>query len=176
MITGGYLKSKRLSIGFSQRTAAGKIGISQAHLSKIETGRVDARLSTVNKLLKLYEDNSQESVEGIMCNKVISASSFDSVRKASDLMKKHDISQLPIIDSGIVVGSVSEDDIINNLRIGLGDREIGVVMVHPFPIVNVHEPIQKIKNLVLESKAVLVSNRGKIVGIITKYDLLKLVR
>ena len=160
----------------SQRTVAHRIGISQAHLSKIECCKVDPRLSTINKLLNLYNNTSKNDVSSIMCGKVISAGSFDSVRDVSNLMKKHDISQLPIIDSGLVVGSISEDDIISNLRGGLGDKSVGGVMGHPFPIINVNEPVKKIKGLVLSSKAVLVSNRGKIVGIVTKYDLLKLVK
>jgi predicted transcriptional regulator len=174
MITGSYLKSKRLGLGFSQYKVAKRIGVSQAHLSKIENNKVDPRLSTVNKLLELY--GAKKQVGHVMCSTVFSARSIDSIRHVAEVMKLHNISQLPIIDSGIVVGSACEEDIIINLREGLGDKSVGSIMGSPFPIVHVDEPIKKVKNLVMDSKAVLVSKRGRVVGIVTKYDLLKLVK
>ncbi|MBR9678851.1 MAG: CBS domain-containing protein [Nanoarchaeota archaeon] len=175
MITGYLLLDKRKQLCLSQLEVSKKVGISQAHLSKIESSKVDPRLSSVNKLLNLYDNSTKKTVALIMGSSVISARSFDSIRSVAKTMRLHNISQLPIIDSGIVVGKACEEDIVLNLRNGLGKKSVGKIMGHPFPIVHVDEPVKKIKDLVMNSKAVLVSRRGSIVGIVTKYDLLKLV-
>ena len=45
----------RKVLGLSQERVAFDTGISQTHLSNIENGKKDPRLSTVEKLMKEYE-------------------------------------------------------------------------------------------------------------------------
>ena len=45
----------RKLLGLSQERVAFDTGISQTHLSNIENGKKDPRLSTVEKLMKEYE-------------------------------------------------------------------------------------------------------------------------
>ena len=48
MITGKYIKGLRVEAGISQTELARLADISQAHIAKIETEKVNPRLSTVN--------------------------------------------------------------------------------------------------------------------------------
>lgn len=49
------LKQARQSKKLSQRSLAMKLGIPQSHLSKIESGRVDVRLSSLIELARTLE-------------------------------------------------------------------------------------------------------------------------
>jgi predicted transcriptional regulator len=44
------LKARRRELGRSQRKVAAAIGVGHGHLSQIETGAVDPKLSTVRRL------------------------------------------------------------------------------------------------------------------------------
>jgi transcriptional regulator with XRE-family HTH domain len=44
------LRDERQALGLSQRTVASDVNIGHGHLSQIETGRVDPKLSTVRRL------------------------------------------------------------------------------------------------------------------------------
>ncbi len=49
------LKQARQTKNLSQRSLARKLGIPQSHLSKIESGRVDVRLSSLIELARTLE-------------------------------------------------------------------------------------------------------------------------
>jgi transcriptional regulator with XRE-family HTH domain len=49
------LRQARLHKGWSQRDLAGKAGIPQAHISRIESGAVDLKLSTLVELARLLD-------------------------------------------------------------------------------------------------------------------------
>ncbi|MEM2355857.1 MAG: helix-turn-helix domain-containing protein, partial [Candidatus Bathyarchaeia archaeon] len=46
IITGSTIKKLRLEAKLTQKKLAELVGVSQAHIAKIEQGRVDPRLST----------------------------------------------------------------------------------------------------------------------------------
>ncbi|MCK4313359.1 helix-turn-helix domain-containing protein, partial [Candidatus Bathyarchaeota archaeon] len=50
VITRTVLKKLRIKAGLTQKRLAELAGVSQAHIAKIEQGKVDPRLSTVNKV------------------------------------------------------------------------------------------------------------------------------
>ena len=49
------LRQARLQIGWSQRDLSGKAGIPQAHISRIESGVVDVKISTLVELARLLD-------------------------------------------------------------------------------------------------------------------------
>lgn len=176
MITGKTLKKMREKCGLTQQELAEAVGISQAHVAKIENEKVNPRLSTVNKILSVLAKNKTLKCEKFITKKIISVEPDDSARLAVKLMRDNDISQIPVIEDGVCVGSVSEKTILRNLdRISCSTR-VKDLMDEPFPIVSCGENIDSIKTLLEYHQAVLVSERGKIVGILTKSDLLNLLR
>ncbi len=175
LVTGSMLKRLRVEAGLTQRQLSKLIGISQAHIAKIEGERVDPRLSTVNKILQVLTEGEGKKCHEVMTKKVISARPHDKILKASELMMKNAISQLPVIEKGRVIGTITEESIVRNLRSTIADEKVENVMQAPLPSVPKDTNISMIKPLLEDHPGVLIVKRGEIVGIITRSDLLKIV-
>jgi len=175
VIKGSMLKKLRLEAGLTQRQLAKLVGISQAHIAKIENEKVDPRLSTVNKILEVLTSGEKRKCKEIMTENVIFASPNDRVLEVSKIMMKHAISQLPVIENGIVIGTVTEESIIRNLSSTVAERKVEEIMEPPLPMIPENASINVAKSLLEESPAVLVVKKGKVKGIITRSDLLKIV-
>ncbi len=98
------------------------------------------------------------------------------VRQALRLMSLHDISQLPVLDGVVCVGSVLEHTLtaraLDNPK--LLDATVGDVMDAPFPIIDVNTPVDNVAKLLSKSNpAVLVQAHGQMQGIVTRGDLLQ---
>ncbi len=98
------------------------------------------------------------------------------VRQALRLMSLHDISQLPVMDGAVCVGSVMESSLaakaLENPK--LLDATVSDVMDAPFPIIDVHTPADNVAKLLSKSNpAVLIQAHGVIQGIVTRGDLLQ---
>lgn len=169
------LKKLRLEAGLTQRQLAKLVGISQAHIAKIENEKVDPRLSTVNKILEVLTSGEKRKCREIMTENVIFASPNDRVLEVSKIMMKNAISQLPVIENGIVIGTVTEESIIRNLSSTVAERKVEEIMEPPLPMIPENASINVAKSLLEESPAVLVVKKGKVKGIITRSDLLKIV-
>jgi predicted transcriptional regulator len=177
IISGKHIRELREKIGISQTELADRVGVTQAHIAKIEAEKVDARLSTINKILNVLESNrSQTKCKAVMSKNILFASPEDKIMKTIQVMRRHNISQLPVIEKGISVGSIKESTIIKNLDKDLQNKKIKDVMEDSFPVVNSNDAVEVAKALLDFHSAVLVAEKGKIVGIITKSDILKLIR
>lgn len=176
MITGSLLKKMREEVGMTQEQVARLADISQAHVAKIENEKVNPRLSTVNKIMSVLKSNSKLKCDMFATKKVIYVKPKDSVSTVTKLMKRNDISQLPVIDGGICIGSINDKTIVRNLDKISGSIEVMELMEEPFPTINCGEQMEVVKTLLEYHPAVLVTDRGKIVGILTKSDLLGLLK
>jgi len=98
-----------------------------------------------------------------------------SVRQALNLMSTYNISQLPVMDGDDGVGAVSEQALMAR-AIGEPktlDSPVREVMDAPFPIVDPESPVALLTTLLSRTTpAALVRRNGKVVGIVTRYDLL----
>ena len=103
----------------------------------------------------------------------------DTVRFAFDLMKSHDISQLPVVDGETIVGSLSESAVLNFLLenpLRNGDRPVGDIMAEPLPIVDEYLPFSQLRNYISKQiPAVLARDKAGIYHIITQYDMIQTV-
>lgn len=176
MITGNLLKKMREEIGMTQEKLAELAGISQAHVAKIENEKVNPRLSTVNKIMSVLKTNSTLRCNEFLTKKVIYVKPRDSINYAAKLMKNNDVSQLPVIRNGVCVGSISDKIIVRNLDKISSSTEVREFMEEPFPTVNCGEEVEVVKTLLEYHPAILVTDGGKIVGILTKSDLLDLLK
>lgn len=169
------LKRLRREAGLTQRQLSKLVGVSQAHISKIEGQNVDPRLSTVNKILAVLTEGKGKKCQEVMTKNVIFVSPQDKVLKISELMMRNAISQLPVIDDGRVVGTVTEKGIVRNLSSTIADEKVAGVIQPPLPSVPHDTDLSLIRPLLEGHPGVLVEEKGKIVGIITRSDLLKTV-
>jgi len=175
IITGAMLRKLRLEAGLTQRELAKLVGVSQAHIAKIEMGKVDPRLSTVNKILETLTEGEGKTCKDIMTGNVISVRPTDTILEASELMIKYAISQLPVVEDGVIIGTVTEESIIRNLSSTIAEKRIEEVMEAPLPSVPEETPVSRIRSLLEDHPGVLAVRKGKVVGIITRSDLLKMV-
>jgi predicted transcriptional regulator len=96
------------------------------------------------------------------------------VGEALDLMNSHGLSQVPVLDDGKSVGSVRDNRVMAQL---LDNRDllqapVTQVMDAPFPVVNENVEVASAKQYLKDSPAVLVEEYGRIVGIVTRHDVL----
>jgi cystathionine beta-synthase len=103
----------------------------------------------------------------------------DTVRFAFDLMKSHDISQLPVVDGEAIVGSLSESAVLNFLLenpLRNGDRPVSDIMAEPLPVVDEYLPFSQLRNYISKQiPAVLARDKAGIYHIITQYDMIQTV-
>jgi len=174
---------KRKMLGLTQKKLAGLSGVSQSLIAKLESGKtapsytkVKAIIEVLNRLEMKMEVHAREIVH----NKVVSVQKSDKVSKAVRLMMQHGYSQLPVFDGEHAVGSISEKTVLSQVSGGKDLGQISVlfveeVMNEAFPQVGEDAPISLVSGLLQVYPAVLVSKKGKVTGIVTKADLLKML-
>ncbi|MCD6373115.1 MAG: CBS domain-containing protein [Thermococcus sp.] len=173
------IRKMRKELGITQEELAKKAGVTQAYIAKLESGKVDPRLSTFNRILQALLEckKAQLRARDVMSSPVISVKPYDTVEKVIRIMSEHNISQIPVMAGNKVVGSVTEKSLVRrSLEYeDIYDRKIIEVMEDPFPIVNEEEDLEVVKYLLEDNQAVLVQDRsGKIIGIITRVDIFRI--
>lgn len=171
----------RKIIGLTQAQLAQRAGISQSMIAKIESGTINPSYSVVRRIYQILdsiEDKNQVKAYEIM-SPVIFVKNDGTIRHVFELMKKNSISQLPVFSKdGKNLGSISEQTLLDLLLKGqtleeIMEKPVEEIMDDVFPVVNKGIPSKVIMSLLQFSAAVLVTEKGKIKGIITKADLLK---
>lgn len=107
---------------------------------------------------------------------LLSVQSDSLISQAISLMNIQSVSQLPVIDRGEPVGSLSDHHILNTLidNPSAGSLAVHTVMGSPFPVVDPETPAERISKLFTKStSAVLVRQAGQPYDIITKSDLIQ---
>ena len=106
---------------------------------------------------------------------VVSVEPTTGVRAALKLLRKHGISQIPILSGTKNVGRVEEDDL---LRRGLTDdtvldRSVRQVPSKPLPEVAADAPLAELLRSLREERTILVRDlgTGAVIGVLTRHDL-----
>jgi predicted transcriptional regulator len=91
-------------------------------------------------------------------------------------MNEYSISQVPIIESGQNMGSLTSKKIQKFITDNpeIINADVSTIKELPFPEIEKNWNVKEISNLLINYPAVLVRERNKYVGIITDSDLLKL--
>ncbi|WP_280536520.1 CBS domain-containing protein [Halopenitus sp. POP-27] len=166
------LRERRTSLGLTQSALAESAGVSQPLIARIEGGDVDPRLSTLRRIVNALEEAEGEVVraEDLMHETVVSVAPDDGVSDAFDLMDEEAYSQVPVLQNGIPVGSLSLSD-INEAGEDVGNYPVSEVMSESFPTVARDVTVDELRNLLDHYKAVMVTDGGETVGIITEADI-----
>ncbi|MHC1570918.1 MAG: CBS domain-containing protein [Methermicoccaceae archaeon] len=174
------IKRKRKELNLTQVELAKLAGVSQPLIARIEAGNVDPRLSTLKKIVDALNELQGKKVmaKDIMHAPVVGISRGDSLNKAMRLMEEHGISQLPVLEDDNPVGSISVDAVSRCILEERGDdvmhMRVEDVMEEVFPSIPPTMDTEVVFHLLEVRNAVLVCERGKAVGILTKHDLMKL--
>ena len=106
---------------------------------------------------------------------IISVTPTATVRQAMGQMSLHNVSQLPVMDAGNCVGSVSESALSARALedVKLLDKPVSDAMDSPFPVVDAGQSFDSVVKLLSKSNpAVLVRQDGSVLGIVTRGDML----
>ncbi|WP_259067504.1 pyridoxal-phosphate dependent enzyme [Mucilaginibacter sp. X4EP1] len=100
-----------------------------------------------------------------------------SVLEAINTIKSLNISQIPVTQKGMVIGKITESDILNSLieNPSIKSQPIKNITTSPFPFVDLNTSIDRISAMINKDNiAVLVEDDGKI-EIITQYDIINAI-
>jgi|UPI00037F6670 predicted transcriptional regulator len=174
----------RHSLGITQSALAKRSGVSQSTIAKIERCKIKGSYPEVVKLFEALEDEAETRLtkvrlRDISTKQVIGLQAEDPVRRASELMREHDISQMPVFEGDRVVGSLCDKTILELVMAGMkieevARRPIRSVMDGPFPVVDEDVEKESVESLILAEHAVLTTRNGKITGIVTGADLIQI--
>ncbi len=111
--------------------------------------------------------------------KLLTVKEEDTVMQAYELMKKYEVSQIPVLSNGVYTGSLNDSDLFETL-IEFPDKktaQVKDIMLPPFPFVKSNTPISEVSKLINKNnQAVLLNDLGGNVHIITKYDIIDSVQ
>ncbi len=168
------IKKIRKKLGMTQTELADRAGVSQSLIAKIESGRMDPTYTKAKKIfaaLSELEKKEEIKAEQLMTAKIISVDTATSIKDAINKMKKYQISQLPVVDHDKLIGLVSESTILDALLKPKGSNVKDVMQEAP-PIVSKKTSVHLISDLLKHYPMIVVSEEGKLIGLITKSDLL----
>jgi cystathionine beta-synthase len=137
-----------------------------------------SRFSGPTRLGQLITDFSPDLPD------VIAVACEDSVEHAIEVLRFHEISQVPVVRSrqpdGIeiqaIVGSLQERTLLDHLfrNPEVVGAPVSTIMDAPFNLVDANEEIERVFPLFGSgAPAVLVQREGKLVGVVTRSDLLE---
>ena len=162
------IKVSREELGLTQKKFAKMCDIKPSLLNMIEKGNTKPSYDSLVKIYDVIERESEKSIEKLkiarkICVRVSSVKKSDYIEDIIKIMKSKDFSQIPVIDSTGCLGLVTEHSILKFIT------KNGKEALH-------HENqkiTQRVLNLLYDSKCILVSGQGKIIGIITKIDAIR---
>jgi len=168
------IKLIRKKLGITQADLSKQAGVSQSLIAKIESGKIDPTYTKTKKIFQTLSDlekKEEVKAEEVMKKNIVSISSNEDIKNSINKMKKFEISQMPVIDDHKAVGLISESILLDALMENKGKKILDIMEETP-PIVSKKASMQIISSLLHHYPMVLVSESGKLIGVITKADLL----
>jgi cystathionine beta-synthase len=109
---------------------------------------------------------------------LVSVNYDETVGRALDLIREFNISQLPVLKDGKVVGSVTEGALLQKVLNGTAnpDARLEYLLEKPLPTVELPEQLSRAMKLLAGSNAaVAVDENGRPSGILTRFDLIEYI-
>ena len=128
----------------------------------------------------LAEDKRGATVGDVLRSKeplppLITVQDDDVVKNALDLLRRYEISQLPVFQGTQIVGSVNDVAVMQAVfdRSDLLHKSVREVMGRPFPALERNVEIDRAyKLLTLANSAILVTDGAQPVGVLTRQDII----
>ncbi len=132
-----------------------------------ENGFLESSLEETRALNVLQSKKIQE---------VFTARPSDRMRDVIHLMKQLDISQLPVVENGSVIGMVTEVELLNHMLFATHthtpDETIADLIRSDFTTIAIETPMETLMSVFATARVAIVLDGARLVGIITKIDLL----
>lgn len=128
----------------------------------------------------IAEGRRQATVGDVLLGKrplpqLITVRPDDVVKDALDLLRRYEISQLPVAHGDEVVGSINDVAVMQAVfdQADLIHKLVREVMGRPFPTLDVDAEIERAYRLLtLANSAIVVMREGKPLGVITRQDII----
>jgi len=106
---------------------------------------------------------------------LVATSKTDSVREAIGMMNRKSVSQIPVMENGEVVGSLTDNKLLARIieNPSLKDALVAEVMEASMKFVALDSTLDVLSSMVEREKAVLVRDVQNQIHIITKHDILE---
>ena len=106
--------------------------------------------------------------------KIIFSTPDQDIQGILKLMKEHDLSQLPVMEDGKWVGSITENRLLEGLLSGNDNVMVKDIMGPPFPVVELSTPLTQLRRYInKETPAVITRDKKGDWQIITNYDIIQ---
>ncbi len=177
------IAKRRRQLGLKQSELAKMTGVSQSLIAKLEAGAIDSsytKVKTIFDVLDRLEFKTKTQADKVLHKNVVAVQKDEPISKVVKIMKEYGYSQIPVFEGKHPVGSISEKAILRQILAGKDLDEISKlpteeIMEEAFPQINEDAPLALISSLLQTYSAVLVSQKGEVIGIITKADLLRMI-
>lgn len=178
------IRKLREVLSLSQRKLAKLCNIQPSFLNMIENGHSDPSYKVLGKIFQALDSEAQKKLDkqtiakNICSKNLITIKKTDSAEDIVKIMKTKNISQIPVIDSNGCIGIVTENSFVKFLREKGAEKlvtaKVKDAMETPPPSLDVDSIITRnILNLLADSRCILVTDKGKLYGIITKIDAIR---
>ena len=165
----------RKKLNLTQVELAKFSGVSQSLIAKIESGMIDPTFTKVKKIMDTLNtlNHKQElKAKDIYKKGIINIKPNDSLKDTIKKMKKYNISQMPVSEDKNIVGFISEKILLDAVISKDANIKIKDIMEDSPPTITKEANMDVVSNLLKHYPLVIVSENGKVLGIITKSDLL----
>lgn len=108
--------------------------------------------------------------------KLVTIEPKHTVADAVELMKKHDIEHIPVLNGNGLIGAISESGLFQKVfsNPDIKNATVESVMEPAFPVVEFNTPIEKLRTLInKDNGAVLSKDEAGNFHIVTKYDVIQ---
>ena len=169
------LKKVRKQLELTQTEFARRAGISQSMIAKIEAGKLDPTYTYVKKIedaLQLLTKREEKEARDIMHRGITSVRRNDTVAHVIKLFSTYKISQMPVIENIQVIGLVTESSLLEHAEEKMFTQRVEDVMVDSPPIITSTTKLSVITPLLKFYPVVLIQDKGRLEGIISKADIL----
>ncbi len=183
-------REEGLLLGYSAGSAMGALWQLRGRLKKDDVAVVIFHDHGSRYVGKIYNDDwmlqrgfldRELKVADIISRKkerrFVAVQKSDTVRAAFNLMKEHDISQLPVLDGESIVGSITEKQVLHLLLespLNNSEKKVNEIMGDAFPAVQDDLPISQLNRYLGRNvPAVIARDRSGSAHIITQYDLIQ---
>lgn len=182
------IRTKREVLNLSQKRLARLVRMSQSTIARIENDieRLNPSYETIFKVVnvldrlgKMEEKSGLQvkTAQSIMQKRIVFARPGDTVAETIKAIKNYDFPRLPVLNKEMnVMGAVSQKrvmDIATKDPESLDKIRVSDIIDTELPQVGVDTEFSKIKRILEDWDAVMVVEKGRAVGIITIYDILK---
>lgn len=169
------LKKIRKQVGLTQFQFAKESGISQSMIAKIEAGKLDPTYSKVRKIETTLENltkKHEKTAKEIMNKSIITIKPTEKISEVIRIMKNKAISQIPVLSKNKIVGMVSELSILSKELNKIKNLTTEEIMETAPPIIDQDAEISVVKQLLKFYPLLMIEEKGKLIGVITKADLI----